>query len=371
MAITLACLALLQDPEPAAGYDNGFFIRGRSAKLRLEGLLQVNGTAFERGGPHAGEFELRRMRLEFSGEFHHRWLFHLEPKFSEDGVDLEEAWIGIQLGDHRLHVGRMKEPFSLEEMASLRHMDMINFSILNQFVPAEDHGLTLLGRVDFFEYGVGFYNGTGGEDTTSDKDGAVRLVLHPAGGFQFGGSGTIGRQETDVAGAELTTEARAPWAEYQSGTMVTGTRVRLGVEAALLEGPWAVTAEWIAVREELNDESVRLRGGYVQASWVVTGEAKTWKGVIPDRPFNEDPDIGAWQIVGRWSIFDPDGDFESFLTSAPDRIDTGTVGVNWYANDHAKVKLNWVHTRFADRILIDGESLKAEDALIVQFQIQF
>ncbi len=371
MPLILACLALLQDPETATGYAQGFFIRGQNAELRMEGLLQVNGNAFERGGPHASEFVLRRMRLEFSGEFHHRWLFHLEPKFAEDGVELEEAWVGIQLGDHRVHVGRMKEPFSLEEMSSLRHMDMVNFSILNQFVPAEDHGVTLLGRVDFLEYGVGFYNGTGGEDTTSDKDGALRLVVHPAGGLQFGGSGTIGRQRTDVAGEELKTEARAPWAEYLPGTSVRGTRVRLGAEAAFLEGPFALMTEWITVRQELNDETVRVRGGYVQASWVLTGEAKTWKGVKPERAFNEDPDIGAWQIVGRWSIFDPDGSFESFLTTAPERIDTATLGVTWYANEHAKVKLNWVHTRFSDRIVLDGKSLKAEDALIVQFQLQF
>lgn len=133
----------------------------------------------------------------------------------------------------------------------------------------------------------------------------------------------------------------------------------------------AVTAEWIELREEMNDESVRVRGGYIQASWVLTGEAKTWKGVTPQRPFNEKPDIGAWQFVGRWSALDPDNAFESFLTNAPGGIDSATVGVNWYANEHAKVKVNWVHTRFADRIVLHGESLKSEEALVVQFQLQF
>ena len=191
--------ALLQDPGPPSGYEEGFFVRGKEAKLVVEGLLQVNGTAFERGGLHESEFVLRRMRLEFSGEFHERWLFHIEPKFLAEEVELEEAWVGFKAGDLLVMIGRMKEPFSLEEMASTRHMDMVNFSILNQFVPAEDHGITVFGTLGALQVQLGFYNGTGGDDTTSDKDGALRLVVHPGGGFQVGGAATVGRQKTDLS----------------------------------------------------------------------------------------------------------------------------------------------------------------------------
>src|SRR5258705_13576866 len=104
--ILLACAALPQDPEPATGYDEGFYIRGRDGQLRMEGLLQGNAAAFERGSPHESEFVLRRMRLEFSGEFFRRWLFHIEPNFAEAGGELEGAWAGCQLGEHRLHLGR-------------------------------------------------------------------------------------------------------------------------------------------------------------------------------------------------------------------------------------------------------------------------
>jgi phosphate-selective porin OprO/OprP len=375
-------LALVQEPpkpDLEAGYDGGFYVKGKDAKFIMEGVLQVNGVFFEADGAHESEFVLRRMRLEFSGEFYDRWLFHIEPKFTSDGVELEEAWVGFQIDNHSFRFGRMKEPFSWEEMASVRHMDMLNFSILNQFVPAEDHGITVIGNFDFLEYGVGFYNGTGSDDTTSDKDGALRLVLHPWGGLQFGGAATFGRQNIDVSGEELRTEARVPWTVYAPGTTLEDERVRLGAEAAFLEGPFALTAELMQIREELNETTVHFKGGYVQASYVLTGEAKAWKGqgvriwkgVTPARPFLRDPDLGAWQLVARWSRLLLDDDLAPFVTNFPDRIDSYTFGVNWYANDFVKIKVNYVRTVYEEDIVLAGSRHDNEDALIFQFQIMF
>ncbi|MBI4563361.1 MAG: hypothetical protein HY716_01535 [Planctomycetes bacterium] len=362
-----------------AGYDGGFFIKGKNAKLALEGLLQVNGVFFEPDAAHESEFVLRRMRLEFTGEFFDRWYFHIEPKFVSDGVELEEAWLGVKFDTHLVMFGRMKEPFSWEELASQRHMDMINFSILNQFVPAEDHGITVIGNFGVLEYGVGFYNGTGGDDTTSDKDGALRVALHSWRGFQFGGSVTAGRQETDVSGAELRTEARVPWAEFLPGTEIEDERVRLGAEAAFLEGPFAATVELIHVRQEINETTIDFTGGYLQASYVLTGEGKSWKGegvriwkgVKPERPFLKDPEIGAWQLVARWSRLNVDRDLTPFVTNNPRRIDSFTFGINWYANEFVKVKVNYLRTIYEEDVVLAGKTRDNEDALIFQLQIMF
>ncbi len=382
MTALVLLFVLAQEPPKAdfeAGYDGGFYVKGKDAKLTMEGVLQVNGVFFEPDAAHESEFVLRRMRLEFTGEFYDRWLFHIEPNFAADGVELEEAWVGFQIESHSFRFGRMKEPFSWEEMASLRHMDMINFSILNQFVPREDHGITVLGNFDFLEYGVGFYNGTGGDDTTSDKDAALRLVVHPWRGLQFGASGTAGRQEINVSDEELRTEARVPWATFLPGTEIEDERVRLGAEAAFLEGPFAASAELIQVREEVNETTVDFAGGYVQASCVLTGEGKSWKGervrlwkgVKPERPFLKDPDLGAWQLTARWSRLDVDRDLTPFVTNNPRRIDSITVGVNWYANEFVKAKVNVLRTVYDEDVVLAGETRDNEDALIFQVQVMF
>jgi phosphate-selective porin OprO/OprP len=381
-------LVLAQEPAPepkpeapgwTSGYDGGFFIAGPNARLTFEGLLQVNASIFPGDAPHDTEFFLRRLRLEFSGEFYERWLFHIEPKFTFDGVELEEAWVGAQAGAHRFIFGRMKEPFSFEEMASQRHMDMINFSILNQFVPAEDHGITVLGSFGMLEYGVGFYNGTGSDDTNADKDVALRLVLHPWEGLQFGGAMTYGRQDTDLGGQELRTEARVAWGEFVPGAELDGDRWRFGAEAAFLGGPFAATAELITVRQRIGGEETALTGGYVQASYVLTGEGKAWKGdpvrvwkgVSPAEPFLKDPNIGAWQLVARWSHLSLDRRLEPLLTNFPDTIDSYTIGVNWYVNDFVKFKLNYLKTVYGDSIVLGGRTHDDEDAVLVQFQVMF
>ena len=364
-----------ETPKLQAGYDGGFFIGNPDFRLTVEGLLQVNGTYFDPDKPYVSEFTLRRMRLEFSGDFFDFWNFHVEPNFSEDSVELEEAWVGFHVSQHQFIFGRMKEPFSLEECSYQRHMDMLNLSILNQLVPSEDHGVTVIGQFGILEYGLGFYNGTGGEDTNNDKDVAGRLVLHPWRGLQFGGAATYGRQDTDVSGDSLNTEARVPFTEFVDGTKIDGEKIRVGAEAAFLEGPFAFIAELMQISDEMKGgvhrNTVKYLGGYVQASYVLTGETKHWKGVHPDRPFLRKPDIGAWQLVARWSCLHLDDDLRPYVTNDPERIDSVTVGVNWYANDFVKIKLDLLRTMYAEKIEIKGKSHDHVDCIMVQFQLMF
>ncbi len=155
--------------------------------------------------------------------------------------------------------------------------------------------------------------------------------------------------------------------------------MRWGAEAAFLEGPFAAQAEFIRVREELNETTVHMTGGYIQASYVLTGEGKAWKGdrvrhwkgVTPIRPFLKDPDIGAWQVVARFSRLVLDDELAPLVTAFPKRIDTVTIGITWYANEFVKVKANYLRTMYEEAIVISGKSSDNEDTLIFQFQLMF
>jgi phosphate-selective porin OprO and OprP len=385
-------------PRPSAGYDGGFYIESpdREWRFTLEALLQVRATAFERGleGRNSG-FDLERMRFELGGEYQHLYRFHVEPNFGADDVELEEAWIGFDLAGGRagLLLGRMKEPFGLEEMLPRRHFDFPTFSALNQFSPAEDHGITLLGGSleGPLEYGVAVYNGTGGDESNSDKDVAARLVTRPwaesAGsalrGFQLGAAATWGRADEDVSGAELRTEAKAPFLEFEPDSAIDGDRLRLGLETAWLRGPFALTAEAMRVEQDMSgaggDIETAFEGWYASASWVVSGETKTFRGVVPAHPLVGGEagtrGSGAFQLAARYSQLMLDDDLVMGGLVDPsaftDRVDTWDVGLNWYSTAHTKVMLHFIRTEFADDIVIDGEERGAENALLVQFQLQF
>lgn len=377
-----------------AGYDDGFFIRDLDGdfELKIEGLIQYNGSFWERGlGGRDTSFDVRRVRLEFGGHFHDRYRFLAEPKFTESEVELEEAWVGIDLCDDALLMfGRKKEPFSLEEMLPSKHLDYWDFSILNQFIPAEGHGVTLnAGSLkDPIEWGVAVYNGTGAGDSNSGSDVAGRFVWRPwAGtdcevfdGLQVGVAGTRGNQNASLAGDELKTEARVPFLMYQPGAMTNGDRTRVGAEAAWLHGPAALYAEWVTIDEEVQGATgvadTTNDIWYVGGSYVLTGEEKTFKGVHPRRPFtSEGNGMGALQLAVRYSHLDLDsalvGTGMVLPTAHPGEIGSLSVGLNWYMTYNARLKLHWLRTVYDDPVTIGGDIRDSEHALLMQAQLNF
>lgn len=281
----------------------------------------MNAFAFERAARDSA-FDLRRMRLEISGELDERYIFNVEPFFTEAEVELEEAWVGAWLERERTRVlfGRMKEPFSLEEMSPRKGSDFAEFSILNQIVPAEDSGITLLGATagGALEYGGAIYNGTSGDEVNEDRDLAARRVWHPFAArtecalrdLQIGAAATTGRADADVGGAELRTETRQPFLAFEPASEIDGDRTRAGVEAAWLSGPFALTAEAVRVEQDMTGPSgsdeVGFDAWHLTGSWVLTGEEKTFQGVRPARPFVKGGGCEAWQIAARISRLELD-----------------------------------------------------------------
>ena len=404
--LALAALAAQEPVEsppgrPTAGFDGHWFVQSEDGARRLElgGLLQASGRFFEPGlDGRESEVFLRRMRLEFGGRLGHGYPFQLETVFREDEVELAEAWVGYQLDeDVRLMLGRMKEPFGLEEMLPRKGVDYWDQSLGSQFLPKEDHGLTVFGGTwtSPLQWGLAVYNGTGGDDLNSDSDVAGRLVWRPwaetaneaLDGLQLGLAATFGEQDADLSGEELRTETRLPFARFEPGSGSDGERTRLGVELAYFHGPFALFGESIRVEEDLVGPGGALeseiRASYVAASWVLTGEEKTVRAVRPRRPHvppgartaDEASGPGAWQLFARYSKLELDDSWVGAgllaPTADPDAVSSLSLGVNWYATDHAVLRFHWIQTEYQDPITIDGERRDSEGALAVQAQLSF
>jgi phosphate-selective porin OprO/OprP len=393
--VSLAPRLRAQEPSPASvGYDGGFFLRSRdgAAELRVEGLFQTVFGVFDDERDPSTDVELKRMRPELSGRID-ELEFRLEPKFTEDDVELEEAWLATRLGrgDALLMIGRMKAPFGLEEVRSRRHIDFPRFSIVNQLSPAEDHGLFLNGTsaARVFEYGLAAYDGSGNSDTTSSKDVAARLMVHPfrtgAGGalenLGLGAAATLGTQDEDVGGSAIENETGLPVVLFAPGTELDGRRARLGLEAAWFRGPWFAQAELALVEQEMSssaaEEEVRFSGGYLTLSRALTGEAKTFGGVVPDEPFRFDTlaGRGAFVLALRISELHLDEALAAPGWTEPgtftDRIRTFSLGLNWIPNRHVIVRNALVLTRYADEVALDEGATDREAAFLLEFQLHF
>ncbi len=306
---------------------------------------------------------------------------------------MEEAWFGMDVlrDDALFMAGRAKVPFGLEEVRSRRPIDFPRFSILNQFSPAEDHGVFLKGNSPSreWEYGLAAYNGTGDSDTTSSKVVAARAMWHPfaddAGAafenLQLGVAGTIGSQDEDVAGTTITNELGLDVLEFDTGARLDGARARAGLELAWFRGPWFLQAEYARIEQEMDsgatDEDIVFQGAYVSIAHVLTGESKSFKGVSPDRPWDPSSGAGrgAWVLAARWSDLELDDDLaSSFLAvrgTFTDRIRTFSIGLNWIADEHVTVRNAFVETLYSDEVALDDGSTDHEEAFMVELQLSF
>lgn len=360
--------------------------------VELGALVQVLARASDDARDPQTDFELKRVRPEIEGQLAGGLAFVLEPNFSEDGVELEEAWIGPRLlgGRATLHLGRMKAPFSLEEVRSRRFIDFPFFSIVNQLVPAEDHGAFLNGTTasERWEYGAGVYNGTGGGDTNGSKDVALRGMVHPFAGasgarlehLQLGLAGTFGVQDESLDGEAIENEFQLDVSPFSADARLSGSRERLGLELAWFRGPWFAQSEYLGVQQEMSStaghEDVLLHGGYVTLSHVLTGEAKSFAGVQPAEPYDfaSGTGRGAWVVALRYSILNLDDDLEAALIvpgNFTDQIQTGSFGLNWIPNHYAIVRTAVVGSFYEGDVRLDTGSGDREAALLIEFQLHY
>ncbi|MDP6539299.1 MAG: porin [Planctomycetota bacterium] len=394
IALSLVLAAGCAGPTraPATAPPEVFTLRSEDGRgeLELEGLVQtvVRAHGAERG-PRS-DVALKRVRPELAGRFD-ALRFRLEPKFTEHEVELEEAWLGLDvLGGHgRLMLGRMKVPFNLEEVRSRRHIDFPHFSVLNQFAPAEDHGLFLnaMSRSGRWESGLSLTNGTGTSDTGSAKDLAGRLMWHPFAGedsspwrhLQVGLAATIGDQEGAVAGEAVENALGFPVLTFADGVALAGERRRVGLEAAWFQGPWFVQAEALDLTQRMSGDGGSgeraLDGAYLTVSRVLTGEDKTFGGVRPAAPFDfrTGGGRGAWVLACRASQVDlgPEWDDLSVSGAGPGQVRTLSLGLNWIPNDHAVVRHALVFSDYDRPVSIGDDAETSEVSLVIEFQLHF
>lgn len=393
-----ACAASGTGSTPGSGEKFRLATADGQNELVLGALVQVLGRLSDDARDPQADFDLKRLRPEISGHLAGSLAFNFEPNFAQDdvssegAVELEEAWVGPQLFGRRatLHLGRMKAPFSLEEVRSRRHIDFPFFSILNQFAPAEDHGAFLMGKSagERWEYGAALYNGTGGSDTNGSKDVALRLMMHPfvdsAGAglehIQLGLAGTLGVQDDSVGDLAIQNETKLDVVPFAADARLSGPRERLGVEFAWFRGPWFAQSEYLGLAQEMagagGHEDVLFHGGYVTLARVLTGESKTFGGVQPAEPFDfaSGTGRGAWVVAARYSLLNLDDDLAADLVvpgNFTDQIQTGSVALNWIPSVHAILRMAVVGSFYEGDVRLDTGSGDREAALLVEFQLHY
>jgi phosphate-selective porin OprO/OprP len=146
-----------------------------------------------------------------------------------------------------------------------------------------------------------------------------------------------------------------------TGAIAADNAYQWGPEFALRWRNFLIQGEYIRIGVDQSKSGaaprpdLQFEGGYVEASWVMTGEPRRYAtsgaafgGVVPARPYSfRDGGLGAFELVGRYSV----ADLNDHVTRGRAASVTGGVfggrqevigaGVNWYPNANLRLMLQW------------------------------
>ncbi len=279
----------------------------------------------------------------------------------------------------KLRVGYMKVPVGLEGVTSSRAGTFMELAAPIQAIYQgrrtgvewtleQDHALFQLG-------------GYGGQDLQGDNPGqtwAARAAWTPrkvAGDVLHLGIAASRENPqgwTDGRGVQFDPNARL---RARPGTGLTDVRLvdsgnlapvghirRTGLEGIWIQGPVSLQAELLRADIARDDglSDYRADGGYLSASWLLTGESRPYSAgnVANPKPANG---YGAVELAARYSTLDLDDG-----AVGGGRQHDWTFGANWYLTPYVKLQANYVRAN-ATR---NGLTTRP-DAVEVRAQVHF
>ena len=412
----------------------------RAGNLDADGFHDANDTAL-----------LRRIRPTIQGTLFGKYDFRFTPDFAGGNATAVDAYLDARLDPaFKIRAGKYKPFVGLERLQGGGDLKFVERSyVTNAILPNRDIGVSVYGDIfgEKLNYAVGVNNGVvdgGNASTGTEFDGSkevtARLFATPfkddvnaLSGLGFGIAGTFTNIDgernlnfTDTSAADATrnglpsylTDGQQTFFRYNGAAVADGRRTRITPQANYYYGPFGVIAEYARVNQEVSLTSGGSASGggagtntivdrtttkslshdawQVAATYLLTGEDSSFKGVKPKNDFDIDKGgWGAWELVARYSEINLDDDTfknkagTSFLaagayadlSTSAKSAKSWTAGVNWYLNQNAKVQLNYEHTKFDGGAGIGITAINAagtnvrdresEDALLARFQVAF
>lgn len=374
-----------------------------------------NETTQSLGADLSDGARLRRAIVGFNGLFLQDWIYAFAYDFAEPGDTVEE---GVRAA---LLIYRGLDPvWILTGLQSISAgLDSSNRSSYRTFMEEASPigifgfapgtpalGVAGLYREPNFTARIGLFNEVQEERGNSDEGFGVhgRLTWAPmierTRTLHFGLSGywrkpTGVRGDNNVGNLQAIRFSGQPEIDVDETRFIdTGEIPRteayyfVGLETALVLGPWSVQAEYARVEvarkngpDEVAFQDLSFDGYYVQASYFLTGESRnyhprfaTFWRLAPRENFSLSKGTwGAWEMAARFSHVDLDDGVDNLAGGGVRGgvADNVTLGLNWYLNPFVRVLLNYVRSdvdNLSDTGLSEGGVI---DAVGLRMQVEW
>ncbi len=371
-------------------YDKKFWFKVPQEMLCIGGSVQCDARFFTSADNGDSTFLVRRARLYVTGVLHDLFGYIIMGAWDRQRTPfLAYAWVETLTPAYlRFRIGLFTEPFSLEALYSNLYLNFNERSlVIDNYLQQEDIGAMFFGKVleGRFEYGLGIFNGRGSHllDNNQSKEAVGRIVVMPFNKCPFeklylGVAGSSGKQDEDLTGRVFATHDGTIFWRWTDGTMVNARRARWGADIEWLYGPCGIRTEWLHVDwgDVKNGPTSRRftgYGWYAEGSYLLTGEDKPRNApVFPKHNFDLKGGYGAWEIAGRYEVFEAShAVLEAGLATGTNYVSGFTLGLNWYCNPLVVVKLDWESLNFRQSVLVNSHSIKRDSVISLRVQAEF
>ncbi len=271
-----------------------------------------------------------------------------------------------------VRVGHFKEPYGLEENTSSKYITFMERALPIPLIPERNVGVMAFNHSwgKNMTWAIGAFTSRIEDDPPEFSNDAGNTALTMRGTFlpwydeATGGRGLfhLGAAYSfrDIPGDLVWFRAR-PESHLSDRVVDTGNITDvpdyqlLGLEAALVYGPFSAQSEYMAAFLNRNGfADARFDGYYVYVSYFLTGESRRYnrsrayfERIQPFENFflvrDGDGYIragrGAWEIAYRYSYLDLDS-----AGVVGGRVADHTLGLNWYLNPYTRMMWNYVHS---------------------------
>ena len=352
-------------------------------------------------GDQQNFFEIRRMRMFMSGKGYGVYDYKLQLDFDSEHVTMKDAYVGIHEVPllSYLRFGNFKEPFSLEELTSSKYITFMERSLpIGVFSPSRHIGMASYRHTESenatLAFGV-FFNDIDQKekqrvDDAQGVDLAIRTTWLPYYGcdgrslLHFGGGYLYRDDRNDSFRFRSRPEVHNGSRFVDTGDLALRDFQTLNAEAAIVYGPFSAQTELFYTQTNGIGATgdMDLYGGYVMASYFLTGENRPYKrstGTFDRvKPFTNfwivstgsgpSAGWGAWELATRYSFLDLRGPAVG-ATNNPGQLGDLTVGLNWYWNPYTRMMFNWIHA-YGDLDRTPGVTNNT-DILAMRLQVDF
>lgn len=375
---------------------SGFTIESDDGDFQLKtgADLQTDVRSFSGRGSSAltDQILLRRVRPTISGTVYRYVDFFFRPDFGQGTTVIYDAYAQFNYIPHfAIRAGKFKPGVGLERLQSDDDTSFIERGLPTLLVPSRSIGFQISG--DIVDHRLGYQlgvfnpvpdNSLNDTSPSRTRDYTARIFatpFQPEHNFLRGlglGFATQGGSVDGVALPAYKTVGQNTFINFNSGVASAGHRFTVAPQGFYYLGPFGVLVEDTVTEEAFQNSggrhNIAFRSWQVQASYVLTGERKSFGSPNPRHPFSlVDHGWGAWEIAARIGDFRADEGLFRYgfasLSSSPDFAREWVAGVNWYLNRIFRVSLDYGHTNFTNGA--KNADRAPESVILTRFQINF